>query len=191
MTGSSESKMAKYEDLKNLAAIIQSFLTVAAIIIGGIWFLYRGEAGTKANVSHVVSHVRISDDWTWVHIATRIENVGKTELDLDSGIIRIQQILPLHNKVSDKLIAGTSLVDEKWKIVLWPTVCPSYYFKGLEVNIAPGEDETIEHEFIIPSYIETAKIYSFIQTKGEEFGWDRTTIYHIPLERKVNKWHSK
>lgn len=178
--------MAKYENARNLAGTIQSWITIIAILAGGIWFIFRGEAETRANISHAVTHVQITKDWVWVHVASKIENVGNTNLNLDSGIMRLQKILPLDSRISAKIEAKSSPIDEDY-IVPWPTIGPSYELEKIAVKIAPGEEETLEHEFIIPSYVETVKIYSFIGKKGEPIGWHRTTIYHLKTEEGGNR----
>jgi hypothetical protein len=169
--------MALREEIQFWVAIIQSAVTVGAIILGGWWFIVRGETETRANVSHTVTHVGISDQWTWVLVITKVENVGKTNLNLDSGIIRIQKILPLDEKVKEKINAKITPVDQKEKIVLWPTIGDAYNLSRLGIKIAPGEEETLEHEFIIPHYIQTVKIYSYLGEEGRPIGWHRSTIY--------------
>jgi len=159
--------------------IIQSGVTVAAIIAAGIWFFWRGEPSPKANIAHVVTHRQITEQWTWLHVSIIVSNVGKRPLDLGFGIIRVQKILPLDPKVSETIKRNETPIDQKAMIVLWPRIGKPYK-PEINMKIQPDESDRVSCEFIIPSYVQTVKIYSFF-TKSEDspIGWPTTTIYDL------------
>jgi len=164
---------------KDWMSIIQSVITVAAIIAAGIWFFWRGEPSTKVNFTHVVAHRQINEQWTWLHVSIIISNVGKRTLDLKSGIIRVQKILPLDPKISERIKRNETPIDEKAMIVLWPRIGKPYKPK-IDIKIESGESDRVNCEFIIPSYVQTIKIYSFFKkSEDSTIGWPVTTIYDI------------
>ena len=164
---------------KNWASFIQSIVTIFAIMAAGWWFFFSGEHSPKANIVHEVVHRKITDKWTWLHISTLINNVGKTSLDINSGIIRVQQILPLDPKISEKIKHNQSPIDQEAMIVLWPRIGDPYKPK-INLKIEPGESDTVKCEFIIPSYIQTVKIYSyFAKSQDSGIGWSTATIYDL------------
>jgi hypothetical protein len=162
---------------KNWASLIQSIVTILAIIAAGIWFFWRGEASPKANIVHEVVHRQITDKWIWLHISTIISNVGKSSLEINSGIIRVQQILPLDQIISEKIKRNESPIDQEAMIVLWPQIGDTYSPK-INMKIEPSENDRVKCEFIIPSYVRTIKIYSYFK-KAEDstVGWSTATIY--------------
>jgi len=167
------------EKAKNWASFIQSIVTIIAIIAAGIWFFWRGEPSPKANIAHEVMYRQITDEWTWLHISTIVSNVGKRSLEINSGIIRVQQILPLDPKISEKIKRNESPIDQEAMIVLWPRI-GNPYKPNISIKIEPGESDRVTCEFIIPSYIRTVKIYSYF-TKAEDspIGWSTATIYDL------------
>ncbi len=172
----------KLSRVKNAAIISQSVATVIAIIAAGIWFFMRGEVLQKANIEHNVTHRQINNDWTWIHISITISNPGKRFLDLKSGIIRIQKILPLDSKIRDRINNNKKLVSQKSYGVPWPRI-DKQYEPQLNIRIQPEETDTLNYEFIIPFKTETVKIYSYFEMQqSPQIGWGKTTIYDITKE---------
>jgi len=166
-----------------VAVIVQSAFTVAAIIAAGIWFFWQGETSPKANISQMVTHRQIHENWTWVHVSIKITNTGKTTLYLTSGIIRIQKILPLDPKVSERIERNESPIPQDSLIVAWPRIGDSYK-PQLNIKIEPGESDKLKCEFIIPSYVKTVKIYSYFkEQKDSPTGWSVTTIYDLKRKK--------
>ena len=182
------------ERLKNGLSIVQSMLTIAAILIGAVWFLQQGDPFAKATISHEITDRLLGEGNRWIHIAITITNPGKTALALDTGTIRIQQIKPLDSSVTDALASGTpnSIVSRKHYVVYW-TMPVEEYSPQLNAEIAPGESDTLYYEFVIPRAIATMKIYSDFSERQtgwilriyrrimnpgrESLRWHKTTIY--------------
>ncbi len=191
--------------IKSITVIVQSVFTIGAIIVAGIWFFVQREAEVKANIDQKVTHRQITKDWTWVHVSVTISNQGKRFLDLESGVIRIQRILPLEKKIKDKImnnqdpiVIGTHNVGK----VSWLKLCEPYEPK-FKVGIEPGEVDKVNCEFIIPAFIHTVKIYCHIDNKQSQgngwtskmfsylgkkqnqsfLGWTATTIYDTHAQK--------
>lgn len=169
--------------IKPWAEIVQSFFVVAAIVAAGIWFFWQGETSPKAKISHMVTHRQINENLTWVHVSITITNAGKTTLDLASGVIRIQKILPLDPKISERIERNENPIPQDSLIVAWPRIGDSYE-PPLNIKIEPGESDMLKSEFIIPSYVKTVKIYSYFEKqKDSPTGWSTTTIYDLKRKK--------
>ncbi len=188
--------------IRNAAGIAQSIFTIGAIIAAGIWFFIQKEASPKANIIHEITHRQIDKDWTWIHVSISISNPGKRLLNLESGIIRIHKILPLSKDISKMLKNKKNPISEESCKVSWHRIGKEYT-PMLNIKIQPGEEDNLECEFIIPSYVQTVKIYSYfakrqrkqnsnsmIETshlanlQNTDIGWGKETIYDIP--RNIN-----
>lgn len=62
--------------------------------------------------------------------------------------------------------------------ILWRGVCR--YFRPIEINIEPGESHTETVEFIIPSWLKTVRIYTYLKNATvKDYGWYVVTIYDV------------
>ncbi len=162
-----------FSRISSSANIAQSVLTTIAIIAAGVWFLVQREAAPKANIEHTVIHREINDKETWVRVSIKISNQGKRLLDLKSGLFSIHQILPLESNDIP------SLTDY---IVPWPIIGKPCNLK-LDIKIEPGEEDYIDHEFIIPHKIRTIEIYSYFENpENPGYGWSKSTVYDLKEE---------
>ena len=133
----------------------------------------------KANIDQNVTHRQLDKDWTWVHVSVSISNQGQRFLDLKSGTIRIQKIMPLDKAIEDKIANNHDPISLKSHKEPWQNLCDPYE-PVLKVGIEPGEVDQINCEFIIPSNVQTVKIYSFFKKKQKQgIGLTKTTIYDI------------
>jgi hypothetical protein len=174
-----ESETNRLEKVKAVASIIQSVLITFSIIAAGIWFLAQSEASPKANISHEVTHRRLNDNWIWVHVAITVTNPGKRPLYLKNGTFRIQGILPLDINVNEQIKNDANKLISPGLIgVQWPQIGNAYEKVPINERVDPGESEKLNIEFIIPSFLQTIKIYSHFE-KAQGIGWTATTIYQL------------
>jgi hypothetical protein len=174
-----ENETNRLEKVKAWASIIQAAVITLSIIATGIWFLAQSEASPKANISHEVTHRRLTDNWIWVHVAITVTNPGKRPLYLKNGTFRIQGILPLDINM-DKQIKNDAnkLILPGFIGVQWPQIGNGYENVPINERVDPGESEKLNVEFIIPSFLQTIKIYSHFE-KAQGIGWTATTIYQL------------
>jgi hypothetical protein len=98
--------------------------------------------------------------------------------------VYIQKIIPLDKSIEDLINNNQHPISKEYKIVSWPLLDEPYKSK-INVAIEPGEIDKLEYEFIIPSYIETIKIYSYFENKeSHPIGWSQTTIYDLKRKEK-------
>lgn len=206
-------KPARLEIIKDVADVIQSILTIIAIIAAGIWFIMRAETTPKANISHTLEHEPITEKWTWVHVGVIISNPGVRRLELRHGTFRIQGIMPLGDVIKEKIQKGEAIIPKDDGIVKWPTIgkiyvnenyktdviCENEYEnRDVKIDIDPGESQKLVVEFLIPSFVEAVRIYSHLYrdktiwenikascgfTTIEKYEWYEVSIYD--LKKKI------
>jgi hypothetical protein len=174
------SKTKKRLDAANL---IQSILTSIAIVLAGAWFITQSEYSIKANITHSITHRKIDNDWTWIHVSTDMSNVGKVLLEPGCGVATLYSILPLDIHVIDQIKKINASIDSESPIK-WPTLKRSP--KNLNNQIYPGETDRVDYQFLIPSFIGTVALNTFFYGKpcvpeGEHppKGWSKFTVYDL------------
>ncbi len=174
-----EKETNRLEKVKVMASIIQSAVLTFSIIAAGVWFLAQSEVAPKANISHEVTHRRLTDNWIWVHVAITVTNPGKRPLYLKNGTFRIQGILPLDINIDEQIKNDVNKLIPPGLIgVQWPQIGNAYENVPINERVDPGESEKLNIEFIIPSFLQTIKIYSHFE-KALGIGWTATTIYQL------------
>jgi len=162
--------------IKDSLSIVQSLLICLSIISAGVWFYLQRDPLPKANITHEITHRRITPEFTWLHVSISITNVGKRLLHLDSGFTRIQNNLPSDPAVADLIKTGKSPFSPETFRIPWPLI--DSYNLNLTIDIEPGETDILNHDFIIPSEVRTVKVYSYFE-RLQDLGWSKTTIYDI------------
>lgn len=213
----SPKKPTRLEIIKDVTYVIQSVLTIIAIIGAGIWFIMRAETTPKANISHTMEHEQITDKWTWVHVGVIISNPGVRRLELRHGTFRIQGIMPLGNAIKEKIKKGEAIIPKDDGIVKWPTIgkiyvnedqkreviCENEYEnRDINIDIDPGESQKLVVEFLIPSSVEAVRIYSYVYRNksfwenvksfcglesGEKYAWYEVSIYDLKKNKGLRE----
>ena len=174
------------EKIKSAASIAQSVFTVGAIIGAGLWFWMQGTTSPRANISHTVTHRQINDKLKWIHVTINIFNEGKKRLDVNSGNIRVQQILPLHPTINKIINRNESPISSETGIVPWPNIGDTYKLHTV-LKIESGESDSLNCEFFVLSTVQTVKIYSYFERQERPpIGWSATTIYDL-TSKEENK----
>jgi hypothetical protein len=174
--------MTRLEKTEKITSIIQAVVTVIAIILAGIWFYLQRELRPKLNITHTVTYQPITEHWNWIHIDVGLTNISKRHLRLTRGRIRIQQILPLDDPLAEAINRGENLIPQEQTQVTWPML-GNTYSPNLQIRMEPGESDTLEYEFIVPSSLKVVRIYTYFEEReGAEWGWSRATIYELKRE---------
>jgi hypothetical protein len=164
---------------KDLTSIAQSVAMTLAIIAAAIWFFWQREPEPKANIAHSVTHRQLNRQWTWVNVSITISNVGKRLLNLTSGNVRLDHVLPLDKPIAEAIEAGPRIIAEGQVRVIWPSIAGPYK-TPLNLQIEPGESDSLDYEFIIPNSIRTVRVYSyFAKQESPPLGWKKVSIYDI------------
>jgi hypothetical protein len=114
------------QDSNSFASNLESYFTVLAIIIGGIWtymlFIKNRQKYPKAELSLEINQISLSSNKILIHASLRIKNLGNVILQLECGFIRLQQIKPLNSTIKNSLQSGEDPAMEETKEFPWPLI---------------------------------------------------------------------
>ncbi len=173
----------------NLLSIIQKIVTIAAVIIGGLWtynlFIMHREAYPKGDVSYQIEEIKLSDEYILIQVFIRIKNTGNTVLRLRKGDVRLLDISFPNKRIEKKVDALQKNKFRKKPTFNWATI--QYVIKEWkegEIEIEPNTVDQIDFEFIIKSNFKFIKIYSWFTNLEKPIddgwiGWTASEIYKI------------
>jgi hypothetical protein len=164
-------------NLSKALDILQSFLTILGIACAAWWFFVQAESAPKLNIKHTLTHKRIHNDWVWIYATTTLTNQGKTPVYCHHSKAWVQKILPLDEKFQHQITENHRLTSDKGRIE-WPVI-GDIYDSNLDVQIDPGAEQTINFEFLVPSYIEVIRFYTGFPEDGSEHGWSLASVYDL------------
>ncbi len=85
--------LSNSEVVRNVAQIIQSFITIIGIIATGIWFLQKRQIHPKARITHKITHccidsnMLLSNEMLLIRVIATIENIGNVLIKIDQMVI--------------------------------------------------------------------------------------------------------
>ena len=171
------------------ADIFQSLVTILAIIVGGIFALFKLQAfrdfDPHLTISHKVSHRPIGDGYLHIDVTATLHNSSKVRVEIRKGVLLLQRISPTSDTEIERLFEQTFVRNEK-RSLQWPTLydVDSVWDKG-ELTVEPGESHHETIEFIISTDVESVIIYTYFsnsrfrQSSPSPKGWAASTIYDI------------
>ena len=171
---------------KELIELLQSVITIAAIVVGGIWtyrlFVEQRALKPHLNIQHAVVARVISPGVAWLHLTVTLANSGDSLVSLHKADVRVQQILPLGPSIQAALNARKTRVGRKNNLVPWPGLCR--YVMTPDVDIEPKETDNVEFDFLIPANVRSVRIYTYLEnalatSKSRKMGWKLGTIHDI------------
>lgn len=173
--------------LEQIADIIQSVATVAALALGGAWsywlFVKRRQRHPHADMKHEITHRHIGLGKVLLHVDVKVSNIGAVLMPLVYLETRIQQVLPLPRGVAEAIEEGRDPVSAWATEVEWPLIqSHQQQFPAAECEIEPGERQGFQHDFIFDADVKTVEVYSYVMNERERDGtlvWDLTTLYDL------------
>ncbi len=190
--------IARFQTVKDVLGVTQSFVTVIAVIVGGAWtyknFDKERHAYARLNLGHQVHHVFLTKNRVLLHVGLELNNTGLTRVTSKKITVWIQQILPILSCKSgyqclDKILDDASnSLDAKDDIFEWPILTKRTRDYDI-IELEPGEKETVDFEFIVPDQARVLKIYTYTRNEdkfsdSDEFGWTYSSYYSFPLAAK-------
>ena len=149
--------------IKDLVQILYQCLMVGAAGIAIYLFGVEREGYPRAEVQHSVATRPLDERWTWLYATVTLRNAGKRLIELHDKevVVRVQRVLPLSRVFREQLASGTSIVPPGDRRVPWKRI-GSEYRLPINLRVEPGESDSIDYEFVIPCWIETARVYTHI-----------------------------
>lgn len=186
--------------LKERIEVVQSIVTISAVVIGGLWtyrlFIQERKQYPHANIEHKTSDVSLPDETHLLRAEVQLTNTGNGRLLLGNWVVRVQQILPLPycHKVDpcaiEEVNQALTNTERGSNRFTWPLLAEREN-KGQEsLDIEPGESDSIEFEFAIPPTVKVVRVYSYFQnrirsTEQEQIGWSRSSVYEFAKSKEA------
>jgi hypothetical protein len=184
---------------KDWVDIAQSVVTIAAVFVGGLWtydvFIKERHDYPHANIEHKTTHLSLSDKKRLLRVGLDLTNAGSALMEINQSIIRVQQILPAAS-CSNGPCAASQLKDASAEIerkddrFAWPLIAERDIKTTIEIE--PGEKQSLDYEFVVPSAIKAVRIYTYFRNeqkskKDKEIGWYASSYYDFSTAHNGGK----
>ncbi len=167
-----------FEMTKAAAETVESFATIAAMVIGGIWtynrFIARREEKPRAKIEHKTVVKKLDSGENAVFYTVEITNLGDVVLPLEYLQIRFRQMLPLPEDAS--LEPKRSIVNGNNP--KWPVVAEHIYTWDKDrAFIEPKESNISAGELIVPAAVQVGQLFTYLRNSSgvspNEVGWQQ------------------
>ena len=185
-------RMISLSQLETAVNIVGSCATTLALFVAGLWsyllFVRKRQKYPRATLSHRITHRHVGLGKVLLHVDVVVSNTGDVLVSLVESLTRVQQVLPLPERVSEKIRAGKDLVENGDSEVQWDKLdSHKVKYKKGDCEIEPGDTQEINHDFILGAEIRTVEVYSHVTNQAKrpsELGWDLTTLYDLPIRNR-------
>jgi hypothetical protein len=131
--------------IKEKLEIIQSIVTIFAVLVGGFWtytlFVKERENYPHATIEHALSHIALSKGINLLRVSMTVKNTGTSILEIKKMFIRVQQILPVppcadtQPCAADQVNKALREVERKEDRFSWPLISERIkYSQSLQVD---------------------------------------------------------
>ncbi len=179
--------------IKDVAGGIQSALTVVAIVVGGVFALFKLQVfrtfEPHLTITHEVHHRYVGDSYVHIDVTATLRNSSRVAVEIREAEFSIQQISPVSDEEVEAVYSEV-FIDKKLIYLQWPFLesVPFEWDQG-EMVIEPNESHQQTYEFIVLGHLETVLIYTYFENpqlprppKSAE-GWAATTVYDIVTKK--------
>jgi len=187
--------------LKEKVEIVQAVVTMAALVVGGYWtynvFVKERRAFAHANIEQKISHVALTEKTTLLRVGVDLTNTGSSLMSIEEAIVRVQQILPLASCATEpcartqvrEALSNTVRKDDQFS---WPLIGERELKFTKTDEVEPGEKQTLDFEFAVPSSVKLVRVYTYFQNKqksgnDKELGWATSGYYDFATSSKGGK----
>ena len=174
------------------SAVLQSFVYVVAILVGGALAVYKLQVfrdfEPHLTVSHSISHRHIGDSYWHIAVTATMRNTSKVKVEIQERVFRLQHIAPVFDSEVQKLYAEVrhSAEGEGIKEFRWPTLEEDHReWMEHEVIVEPGESDQETVDFIIGDGVRSILVHTYYYNPHFQAGtnrvqgWGATGVYDI------------
>lgn len=162
------------EKTKLYVEVIQAALTSVAIVVGGIW-TYQQFIRERPNKGHLVilqsaQDFVLSAGQIFVQVRIELENVGSSRVLIYDGVTRLQQILPLSEKISRAIEGSDADLTRRFterQTLPWPIIC-SGHLSSMQRSLEPGEKLFLTQDFLVPNTVRLLRAYSYFTGDAQD-----------------------
>jgi len=171
--------------LKDIVETVQSIATTVAILVGGIWayrlFWLKRQKYPRVGIQHHILDTPLTQQKTVLNVTVDLSNDSDVLIELKSGEIWIQQVLPLPSNLTKAIDEGKDPVrllrevisDEArvmWSTeVAWPLIAQYHldFESWHKKEVEPGNQLQLRYDFVLDSDVKHVKIYSFYENAAK------------------------
>ena len=175
--------------IKDVAASIQSAVTVIAIVTGGIFALFKLQVfrdfEPHVDVANEIKYRLMNDTYVHIDVRATIHNTSKVKVGFRRARFSILQVLLNSNddiaEIHEQVFISQEKRDMQWPVL---NVIEHEWDDG-KLVVEPGENHSESQEFIVlKEDAETVRIETFFFDQrftepSDEFGWSATTFCDI------------
>ena len=174
------------------AKTVQALGTLAAIIAGGVFALYKLQVfrdfQPHLTITHEISHRPIGESYVHLDVIATLRNSSRTHVEVREALYVLQLISPTSDEDIDLLYAE-AFGRENLENVQWPILeeGSSIWAEG-DFIVEPGETHQETIEFIAKSDVKSVLIYTYFHNFKHSDGslsaegWYANTVYDIMEE---------
>ena len=170
---------------KDLAAIVQSIVTVVAIVGGGAFAYYKLQIfrvfEPHLTISHEVSHRYMGDSYVHIAVTATLHNSSRVKMELRKGFFLLQQLSPLRDEDIEPLYEQV-FEDQDYEHIQWPTLeeVEREFGEG-DLIVEPGESHPETIEYILPRWHKSVMVYTYFYNpvSSTPQGWTATNVYDM------------
>jgi hypothetical protein len=169
---------------KDVAGLIQSVVTIAAVLAAGLWFVLRDAVYHRLDLTQTVDVRPLAENALWLHLTLKAKNTGESKVYIPESMVRIQRILPLDRDIADSISANRDkAIYSAQHELLWHKIFEDAHVPQ-QVTIPSGSTETMEFDFVIPPGHDMIRVYSYLpDTRERDAGWSASSIVDLRKAR--------
>ena len=174
------------------SAVLQSFVYVLAILVGGALAVYKlrvfRDFEPHLTVSHVTTHRRIGSSYWHIAVTATMRNTSRVEVEIQKRIFRLQQISPISDDEVKELYTTVAREDDREKNyeLEWHTLVENTRtWRKHEIIVEPGESDQETMDFIIGDGVRSILVHTYFYNPGFRpgtravQGWGATSVHDM------------
>ena len=152
--------------IKDVAAAIQSAVTVIAIVTGGIFALFKLQAfrdfEPHVDVTHDIRHRLMNNTYLHIDVRATLHNTSRVKIEFRRARFSVQQVLPNSNEDIREKHDQVFIKEEK-RDIQWPVLnVIDHAWDPGKLVVEPDEKHSESQEFIVlKENAETVRIDTF------------------------------
>ena len=175
-----QSYLPEADKYKDLADLVQTALTILALLGGAAFATYKLELfrdfEPHLTISHAISHRSLGDSFVHIDVTASLLNSSKVRVVLQEGYYVLQSIEP----VTDR----GDFTETNMLYPPWPVLDEATFDLGDEVLIIePGQSLQEVLQFVVPVEVPTVLIHYFFYDSTHSAdhgqGWGISSVYDI------------
>jgi hypothetical protein len=171
------------QTVRDASEVLEALLTSAAIVVGGVWtyalFVRQRLRFPRADLELASQSYPMPARKQLVHVALRITNTGSVLLRPDYAELRLRQVLPVPEELSE-LPSDVDPVPAGRAELEWPMlVGREWQWGDGELEIEPGETDTLHADFVVEAEVRVMQLYAYVRNPSKRkqgLGWSITRM---------------